>query len=118
MSDTKSTRAEPQPSSKALQPHIDAGHELIPVDRLSKKPSERNWTKTPPLSPEGARAHMARGGNVGVRLRDDMLVIDVDPRNFPAGANTFEALMRHVNVSASNWPIVNTGGGGWHYYLQ
>jgi hypothetical protein len=61
---------------------------------------------------------MARGGNVGVRLRDDMLVIDVDPRNFPAGANTFEALMRHVNVSASNWPIVNTGGGGWHYYLR
>jgi hypothetical protein len=61
---------------------------------------------------------MARGGNVGVRLRDDMLVIDVDPRNFPVGANTFEALMRRVNVSASNWPIVNTGGGGWHYYLQ
>jgi hypothetical protein len=53
-----------------------------------------------------------------VRLRDDMLVIDVDPRNFPVGANTFEALMRHANVSASNWPIVNTGGGGWHYYLQ
>lgn len=123
MTDSKH-RADPSPeqaqipSSEALQPHIDAGHELIPVDHFSKKPSGADWTNTQSLSPDRARAHMARGGNVGVRLRPDMLVIDVDPRNFPDGIDSFVALMRGANISAWNWPVVRTGGGGWHYYLK
>ena len=107
------------PSSEALQPHIDAGHELIPVDHQSKKPSYVDWTRTQPLSPDQARAHMAKGGNIGVRLRPDMLVIDVDPRNFANSVDSFDALMNGANIRAfRNWPVVRTGGGGWHYYLK
>lgn len=65
---------------KALIAHVKAGHDLIPVD--GKVPAEKGWRRLPPLSPGNARSRMARGGNIGVRLRETDLVIDVDPRHF------------------------------------
>jgi len=108
------------PLFNELKPHLIAKNDLIPLKRRDKVPLHAGWPTETPLTYDEAHAHMANGGNIGVRLRPDMLVIDVDPRNFRDGVDSFEALMRRANISgaSSNWPVVKTGGGGWHYYLK
>lgn len=118
--------AYPKPDPKLLQPHIAAGHDLIPLHRpadmrdgkpMGKAPIDTNWTKRN-YDGQDAAVWMASGQNVGVRLRASDLVVDVDPRNFPPSRNTFVELCGAYGIDASSWPHVHTGGGGEHYYLK
>ncbi|MFN3672889.1 MAG: hypothetical protein ACK4VM_13375, partial [Bosea sp. (in: a-proteobacteria)] len=68
---------------EALNAHVAAGHDLIPVD--GKRPVKTGWRRMPALTPKEAMARLSTRKNVGVRLRDTDLVIDVDPRNFVGG---------------------------------
>jgi Primase C terminal 2 (PriCT-2)/Bifunctional DNA primase/polymerase, N-terminal len=61
---------------------------------------------------------MASGGNIGVRLRPDMLVIDVDPRRAAAGSKPIEELQNKLGISLTSGPLVRTGGGGQHFYFR
>lgn len=114
-----------------LAPHSSAELQLIPLHRhdhvdargvkRGKSPSDPNWTGRD-YSSFDAAAHMAAGGNVGVRLSARDLVVDVDPRNFPDGetlvtANPFRRLCASVGLDPDHYPTVETGSGGLHLYM-
>lgn len=61
-------------------------------------------------------ARLSATKNIGVRLRDTDLVIDVDPRNFVGGADSFADLA--VDFGLPDAPFVRTGGGGFHHYFR
>lgn len=58
--------------------------------------------------------------NYGVVLDPDHLVIDVDPRNFPKGRDSWKELQLDlcINLTKLCKCVVKTGGGGWHYYFK
>jgi len=98
---------------EALRAHIAAGHELIPID--GKRPARSGWRRLPALTPNEAMARFTSGRNVGVRLRDTDLVIDVDPRHFAGGDDPLPRLVR--DFALKDAPFVRTGGGGLHLYM-
>jgi predicted P-loop ATPase len=58
-------------------------------------------------------------GNLGVKLTDEDLVIDIDPRNFPQGVSPLEAFQELIDFHLKNSTyIVKTGGGGLHLYFK
>jgi len=61
---------------------------------------------------------MAAGGNAGVRLRPEDLVVDVDPRNFEEGRNPARELEEELGFRLDDAPTVLTGGGGRHHYFR
>ncbi|MFD2239114.1 VapE domain-containing protein [Aureimonas populi] len=111
---------------EVLNAHIAAGHELIPLRHWQAKdtkgkpagkfPKSSGWRRQPALSLAKAVARMKAGCNVGARLRDIDLVIDVDPRNFAEGDDPFARLVRDFGLSEA--PFVRTGGGGFHHYYR
>jgi hypothetical protein len=104
------------------------GYELIPLHApdavdakgrsVGKAPVGRGWRATPRLSVEEARAHMQAGQNIGVRMRDTDLVVDVDPRNFADGDDPLERLGRDLGIDLTGYPTVITGSGGKHIYMR
>ncbi len=81
-----------------------------------KQPSASNWRLLQPLSADDAKAHFASGKNIGVRLRDDDLVLDVDPRH--GGDDSLKRLAVELDIDFADWPIVWTGSGGRHIYMK
>lgn len=91
-------------------------YELIPLD--GKAPSRRNWRNADLLDLDDAKRRLSEGaGNVGVRLRDGDLVVDVDPRHFEDGRDSLAALTADLGIDLSGYPTVETGSGGLHIYM-
>lgn len=111
-----------------LAAYRTTGHELIPLHRppdrdqrgrpVGKAPIGSGWRMAPHLTVDEAREHMASGGNVGVRLREQDLVVDVDPRNFADGDDPYARLQADLGVDFSDYPLVVTGSGGKHVYMS
>lgn len=122
-----------RPSTAPMLPLADAGYQLIPLHRWNKtsacsrtgktrergkSPRDRNWT-TKPYQNEKVLAQVDETGiNAGVRLRANQLVVDIDPRNIEGGLRTAKFVLRKkLGVEPSNFPVVETGSGGWHIYM-
>jgi hypothetical protein len=110
---------------KALDAHAKAGHELIPLRHWKAKDAKGKpagkepvgrWRRDAALTLEEAVLHMKAGNNIGVRLRDTNLVIDVDPRHFKENDNPLVRLK--ADFGLPEMPFVKTGGGGFHLYLR
>ncbi len=86
--------------------------------KIGKSPIGRNWPKRLPLSIEDAQDHMAQSKNIGVRLRDGQLVVDVDPRNFVDGQDSLKKMGENLQIDWNCFPTVLTGGGGKHIYMS
>lgn len=58
------------------------------------------------------------GMNIGFRLPDNIIVIDVDPRN--GGIASFDQLKTDTGIDdySAEYPVSYTGGGGWHVLLS
>jgi len=111
-----------------LAPYLAAGMQLIPLHRhdhtdvhhgrsreRGKSPIDMNWTKRRYDSAAMA-AHMEAGNNVGVRLRAEDLVVDVDPRN--GGTESLRRLLDDLGLDLGAYPAVDTGSGGQHLYMS
>lgn len=110
-----------------LELYRGSGYDLIPlhapdaVDQRGRKIGKaphKGWRKDRPLTFEEAAQHMREGSNVGVRLRPDDLVVDVDPRNFLEGDDPFKRLQDDLGLDLSGYPTVVTGSGGLHVYMK
>lgn len=107
-----SQQTEAQQSAKAvcISAYAEAGFTLFPLNG-----------KVPPA---GCRWRQAKfspfpsfKNNFGVQLAPEDLVIDVDPRNFKEGVNSFEELKKRIG-GLPNTFTVKTGSGGFHVYYK
>lgn len=91
------------------------GEKVRRVTKDGKRPRDKNWT-TAEYNTAKVRAAAVRDGfNVGVRLRKDQLVVDVDPRN--GGDKGFADLCEELGIDPAAFPTVITGSGGLHIYM-
>lgn len=86
------------------------------VQDLGKAPVHNDWTKRVYNSAKVRAAAIEANRNIGVRLREDQIVIDVDPRN--GGEEGFSTLCHDLELDPDEWPRVITGSGGWHCYMS
>jgi hypothetical protein len=82
---------------------------------IGKAPLDPKWTIKAYVSDEVIKQCVRVGRNMGIRLKAEQLVIDVDPRN--GGDVGFANLCEDFKLDPSAWPHVITGSGGDHYYL-
>lgn len=113
-----------------LQPYIDGRFDLIPIHRWDRKIDGRERGKSPRDARWIQREYtweeidnwIDGGGNVGVRLGSDDLVIDIDPKSEDAKGATaadLETLLElELGISLASAPAVETGSGGRHIYLK
>jgi hypothetical protein len=112
----------------ALRPYLEQGFTLIPLHKpdatrtengvarkIGKAPVHRNWTHRKYNSRNVARQCVHDGCNIGVRLTDEHVVIDVDPRN--GGDEGFFNLCLDIGLDDRAFPHVITGSGGSHFYM-
>ena len=92
-----------------------AGHDGKLIRLTGKHPVGR-WRDLPSIGVEGGKRWMAKGGNVGFRMSDTDLVIDIDPRHFPEDDDVLGRFLRDFELPPH--PFVLTGGGGQHLYFR
>lgn len=116
------------PRAADLRAYIEAGMQLIPLHRWDatdargrqrgKTPRDGAWQAREYDSRSVAGLAQSEGRNVGVRLPASVMVLDVDPRNFPEGRDSLAELVADVGLDLSACPHVVTGSGGHHYYFR
>jgi len=109
-------------------PSIDAADgyrrvrlDLIPLRTRDKAPADRRWQVRD--YDYAATIERARrdGLNLGVRLPADVVVVDVDPRNFAAGRDSLAELVKDVGLNLAAAPHTVTGNldhPGHHYWFR
>lgn len=127
--DHAATRSGAKPSFRHnAEPLLRAGLQLIPLHHWNAVDSKgRDRGKTPRDGAWQARDYDSRavlalaerdGINVGVRLPATVMVLDVDPRNFPEGRDPLAELVADAGLDLSLCPRTVTGSGGSHYWFR
>lgn len=88
-----------------------SSQDIILLSPSGKKPIEKEWTTTPSKINRDARGYLDLGYNLGYRIPENILVIDVDPRN--GGLASYDKLPAAVKSLPHT---VTTPGGGFHIY--
>lgn len=127
--DHAASRSADKPSFRYnVEPLLRAGLQLIPLHRwnaVDKKGRDRG--KTPRDGAWQAREYDSRavldlaekeGINVGVRLPASVMVLDIDPRNFPKSRDSLAELVSDAGLDLSVCPRTRTGSGGSHYWYR
>ena len=99
--------------------YLEAGYSLIPLK--AKIPITKNWLKIA-VSRESLINYVEQGYNIGCRLSQLDLVIDVDNHGRGSDGVGLESLAKleeaiGYNLS-TNCPSVVTGSGGYHFYMK
>ena len=124
----------PKPDSSALRPFLEEGLGVLPLHRpearrtiqkpdgtikvqfKGKTPLHKDWVNKR-YRPAKVIEHMDGGGNVGIQLPPDIVVVDVDPRHFAEGDDPLARLAKDYDLDLDNAPTVITGSGGKHIYF-
>lgn len=125
---TQGNKKNMRPRTADMRAYLEAGLQLIPLHRWDAKDQRgRDRGKTPRDGAWQAREYDSRavaelanrdGINVGVRLPDSIMVLDVDPRNFPEGRDSLAELVKDMSLDLSQCPHTITGSGGHHYWFR
>lgn len=102
--------------------------QLIPLNRWDfrdnrdrergKSPRDNDW-RTKGYSSAALTSAIEAGCNLGFRLTDRDLVVDMDPRNMDRSLDEAIAFLRgEFGMTTDGAPIVSTGSGGLHIYLR
>jgi hypothetical protein len=116
------------------QPLVEAGFKIHPLysvnangvcqcpegstcSSVGKHPILKGWQHkaTSNLAAVKGWAYQYPNANVGVLIEPGFIVLDIDPRN--GGQVSFEGLLEQYDPMPETL-TVQTGGGGWHYYLK
>lgn len=99
-----------------LRPFHLAGYRLILLSSTAKMPIEKGWQEIDYT--RRVRPWLERGGNIGVLLGEDDLVLDVDARN--GGLESLLRLVVDLDLDATGIPTVlsGRGDGGKHLYFK
>lgn len=109
------------PSFESADDYRRVRLELIPLRRREKMPADRRWQDRAYDHGETLARAKRDGLNLGVRLPPDVVVVDVDPRNFPADRDSLAELARASGLDLRSAPHVLTGNlqhPGHHYYFR
>ena len=116
------------PSFDEMRRYREAALDLIPLHRWNQRDGRGRDRGKSPIDPTWQRRAYAsdqvldrarRGGlNVGFRIPADVVVLDVDPRNFPKGRDCLAEVTAALGIDLSVAPHVVTGSGGHHYYFR
>jgi hypothetical protein len=111
-----------------MEAYVSAGLQLIPLHRWNhvddrgrqrgKSPRDGAWQAKTYDSRAVMASAEAGGYNVGVRLPPTVMVLDVDPRNFPEGRNVLAELVAALRLDLSVCPHTVTGSGGDHFWFS
>lgn len=114
--------------SAAAMPSFEAASEyrrfrldLIPLRRHDKMPADKRWQERAYGQSEVLERARRDGLNLGVRLPADVVVVDVDPRNFPEGRDSLAELAAAFGLDLTSAPHVLTGNlthPGHHFYFR
>lgn len=111
-----------------LKPYIQMGADIIPINVWNKMikgkvrgktPVHSDWTNRQ-YKPGQADRWVEQGYNLGYRIKEDELVVDMDPRNY--NGEDCEELIADLfgffefDELITSYRSVKTGGGGWHIY--
>ncbi|WP_282271088.1 AAA family ATPase [Stenotrophomonas sp. PS02298] len=108
------------PSFEAATDYRRARLDLIPLRRRDKMPADKRWQDRSYDRGEVLERARRDGLNLGVRLPAEVVVVDVDPRNFPAGRDSLAELAAAFGLPLASAPHVLTGNldhPGHHYYF-
>lgn len=113
------THEELETARLMLKPFIRAGFELFPLAKGRKIPRDKGW-QTADYAFVDIGRWLRQGGNVGVRLREVDLVLDIDPRRFALGDDPLLRLSRDIGATLIDAPTVlsGRGDGGRHIYFR
>lgn len=119
-------------NNEQLKPYLDGDADLIPlniwnkqtkdkkgkVQQRGKTPLYPNWTKSE-KDVKKTLELIKKSFNVGYRIGEDDLIIDIDHRNF-GDVDSLGDLCKFLGVKdlADRCPTVITGSGGFHYYMK
>jgi hypothetical protein len=109
------------PSFEAASDYRRVRLDLIPLRRRDKVPADRRWQERSYDQGEVLERARRDGLNLGVRLPADVVVVDVDPRNFPAGRDSLAELAAAFGLPLASAPHVITGNRdhpGHHFYFR
>ncbi|UIS24726.1 bifunctional DNA primase/polymerase [Xanthomonas phage vB_Xar_IVIA-DoCa6] len=116
-----------RPRPGDMRAYVENGLQLIPLHRYDAVDGKgRPRGKTPRDGAWQAKEYDSRavienadrqGVNVGVRLPANIMVLDVDPRNFPEGRDSLAELVADMSLDLSVAPHTVTGSGGHHYWF-
>lgn len=99
-----------------LQAYADAGYTLFPL--IGKIPPKGFLWGGAEFNPMPSPSDFP-SGNFGVKLTEEDLVIDVDPRNFPKDRKVMDEFKTALGFNPIKFSFtVRTGGGGAHVYLR
>ena len=94
-----------------------AGHDLIPLAVRGKKPLQTRWTTRPRTPKSELLAAIRNGCNLGLRLKDTDLIIDVDVKNNAKGLTSYASLIQDYPELKGVEPCTDTPTGGFHVRL-
>mgnify|MGYP001222859025 CR=1 FL=1 len=109
------------PSFEAASGYRHVRLDLIPLRRRDKMPADKRWQERAYDQGEVLERARRDGLNLGVRLPADVVVVDVDPRNFPAGRDSLAELAAAFGLPLASAPHVLTGNlshPGHHFYFR
>jgi hypothetical protein len=109
---TGRTAAQVAEALAQLQPLADAGFTLFPLAPRLKVPRDTGW-RDADYSTFAPEAWLRQGGNIGVRLTAEQVVVDIDPRN--GGDESWDSLSWEAGEDNV---VVRTGSGGAHIYFN
>lgn len=116
-----------------IKPYLQIKADLIPLNvwnkmikgkERGKTPLHREWTTKPYEQTKINYSKWIESGyNIGFRIPEDILVVDLDPRNYVDGINSEELvadLFDFFDFDELIWelPVVRTGSGGYHIYTR
>lgn len=98
--------------------YLDAGLDLIPLVAGSNRAFEWDWTERPPYSLDEIVGFIEAGHNIGFRIRDPWILLDVDVKGDHKGKQALAELRRRYPELKPMKPICRTPSGGAHYLLR